>query len=79
MGMKIRSPKEVLEENKNRKLEIDTTGDIVEKLNKEYEDLYRGKPMKKKMDFFRFMGMDISISYIRNISIKFFRNFIINN
>ena len=51
MGMKIRSPKEVLEENKNRKLEIDTTGDIVEKLNKEYEDLYGGKPMKKKIDF----------------------------
>ena len=23
----------------------------MEKLNKEYEDLYRGKPMKKKMDF----------------------------
>lgn len=51
MGMKIRSLKEVLEENKNRKLEIDTTGDIVEKLNKEYEDIYGGKPMKKKMDF----------------------------
>ena len=47
MGMKIRSPKEVLEENKNRKLEVDTTGDIVEKLNKEYEDLYRGKPYEK--------------------------------
>ena len=51
MGMKIRSPKEVLEENKNRKLEIDTTGDIVEKLNKEYEDIYRSKQMKKKIDF----------------------------
>ena len=51
MGMKIRSPKEVLEENKNRKLEVNTKGDIVEKLNKEYEDLYGGKPMKKKMDF----------------------------
>lgn len=51
MGIKIRSPKEVLEENKNRKLEIDTTGDIVEKLNKEYEDIYGGKPMKKKIDF----------------------------
>ena len=51
MGIKIRSPKEVLEENKNRKLEIDTTGDIVEKLNKEYEDIYGGKQMKKKIDF----------------------------
>ena len=51
MGMKIRSPKEVLEENKNRKLEIDTTGDIVEKLNKEYEDIYGSKQMKKKIDF----------------------------
>ena len=51
MSIKIRSPKEVLEENKNRKLEIDTTGDIVKKLNKEYENIYGGKHMKKKMDF----------------------------
>ena len=51
MGIKIRSPKEVLNENKNRKLEIDTTGDIVEKLNKEYKNIYGGKQMKKKMDF----------------------------
>ena len=51
--MKIRSPKEVLEENKNRKLEIDTTGDIVEKLNKEYEDLYGRRNSKtNKKDIF---------------------------
>lgn len=49
--MKIRSPKEVLNENKNRKLEVDTTGDIVEKLNKEYEDIYGSRQMKKKIDF----------------------------
>lgn len=41
MAMKIRSPKEVLKENKNHKIEIDTRGDIVEKLNKEYENQYR--------------------------------------
>ena len=51
MGIKIRSPKEVLNENKNRKLEINTMGDMVEKLNKEYENIYGGKQMKKKMDF----------------------------
>ena len=51
--MKIRSPKEVLEENKNRKLEIDTTGDIVEKLNKEYEDIYGKRNSKtNKKDIF---------------------------
>ena len=51
--MKIRSPKEVLEENKNRKLEIDTTGDIVEKLNKEYENIYGKRNSKtNKKDIF---------------------------
>ena len=51
--MKIRSPKEVLEENKNRKLEVDTTGDIVEKLNKEYENIYGKRNSKtNKKDIF---------------------------
>ena len=51
--MKIRSPKEVLEENKNRKLEVDTTGDIVEKLNKEYENIYGKRNSKtNKEDIF---------------------------
>ena len=53
MGVKIRSPKEVLEENKNRKLEVDTTGDIVEKLNKEYENIYGKRNSKtNKKDIF---------------------------
>ena len=53
MGMKIRSPKEVLEENKNRKLEVDAKGDIVEKLNKEYENLYGKRNSKtNKEDIF---------------------------
>lgn len=51
--MKIRSPKEVLNENKNRKLEVDTTGDIVEKLNKEYENIYGKRNSKtNKKDIF---------------------------
>ena len=51
--MKIRSPKEVLEENKNRKLEVNTTGDIVEKLNKEYENIYGKRNSKtNKKDIF---------------------------
>lgn len=51
--MKIRSPKEVLKENKNRKLEVDTTGDIVEKLNKEYENIYGKRNSKtNKKDIF---------------------------
>ena len=51
--MKIRSPKEVLEENKNRKLEVDTTGDIVKKLNKEYENIYGKRNSKtNKKDIF---------------------------
>lgn len=51
--MKIRSPKEVLNENKNRKLEVDAKGDIVEKLNKEYENLYGKRNSKtNKEDIF---------------------------
>ena len=53
MGVKIRSPKEVLNENKNRKLEVDAKGDIVEKLNKEYENLYGKRNSKtNKEDIF---------------------------
>lgn len=39
--IKIKSPKEVIEEGRKHKtLKIDSSGDIVDKLNKEYEDLY---------------------------------------
>lgn len=53
MGVKIRSPKEVLNKNKNKKLEVDAKGDIVEKLNKEYENLYEKRNSKtNKEDIF---------------------------
>ena len=53
MGVKIRSPKEVLNKNKNKKLEVDAKGDIVEKLNKEYENLYGKRNSKtNKEDIF---------------------------